>query len=93
MVIDLCPRADVSDTLLGTPITLYRTSQSQTNSIELNGKTYNKTVSGYLSARLHSHDMKSFGVEQFLTLVHKSNQHIPESIYLSLSSSWWRLSR
>lgn len=83
VVIDLCPRADVSDILLKT----YGTSKADSEEfkidvIELNGKTYNKTVSGYLSARLDKHSIKDFGVERFLTQVGKTNRHIPFNLYL-----------
>lgn len=83
VVIDMCPRANVSDTLLKSHgSSKAELEELSIDSIALNRNTYNKTVSGYLLARLDRHDMKKFGVENFLTMVHQTNQYIPANLFL-----------
>jgi len=75
-VIDLCPQANVSETLLGG----YRTSAAALK--RLVSKTPRATVGGYLEARLNSPFHMIEDVEPFLVHPRRMNPAIPRNLHL-----------
>lgn len=75
-VIDLCPQANVSETLLGG----FQTGSNALNS--LIEKTPRSTVAGYLEARLNSPFQMIPDVSPFVCEPREFNQDIPENIKL-----------
>lgn len=75
-VIDLCPQANVSETLLGG----YETSWTALT--ELTGATPRATVAGYLEARLNSPFSMISDVSLFVSSPNRTNSNIPENLYL-----------
>ncbi|CAC5355915.1 unnamed protein product [Mytilus coruscus] len=93
VVIDLCPKANVSQALLakttenqlGSELGKVNVSKASTRLIELStGKEYEQTVGGYLLAMLDKKDgrMRTFDCKQFLIKVHNFNQAIPDNVFL-----------
>lgn len=75
-VIDLCPQANVSETLLGG----YLNSPTAIHS--LYSKTPRATVAGYIEARLSSPFKMINNVDDYITEPSKFNKLIPENLYL-----------
>jgi cellulose biosynthesis protein BcsQ len=75
-VIDLCPQANVSETLLGG----LRTSPKPMT--KLLGETPRRTVAGYLEERLSSPFRMLPDVEPFVSHPFKFNSQIPKNLYL-----------
>ncbi|EME5141167.1 ParA family protein [Pseudomonas aeruginosa] len=75
-VIDLCPQANVSETLLGGNIA----SSKAIN--QLTTHTPRKTIAGYLEARLNSPFSPLDSVEEFICSPNSYNSKIPENLYL-----------
>jgi cellulose biosynthesis protein BcsQ len=75
-VIDLCPQANVSETLLGG----YPDGPKALN--HLLGKTPRMTVAGYLEARLNSPFQMIPDVSPYLCEPNKFNANIPENLRL-----------
>lgn len=75
-VIDLCPQANVSETLLGG----YQTSPTALH--ELVSRPLRATVAGYLEARLSSPFRQLDDVEPFVTQPTKINPSVPENLHL-----------
>ncbi|WP_312375367.1 ParA family protein [Pseudomonas oryzihabitans] len=75
-VIDLCPQANVSETLLGG-------HENSAKAIkDLVGASPRKTIAGYLEARLNSPFSPIENVEEFITRPFDYNSKIPENLYL-----------
>lgn len=75
-VIDLCPQANVSETLLGG----YQASTAAMNEL-LNAKP-RKTVAGYIESRLNSPFRIPNNVDDYVCKPSKYNKSIPENLYL-----------
>lgn len=75
-VIDLCPQANVSETLLGG----LRTSPTPMNN--LLGATPRRSVAGYLEERLSSPFRMINDIERFVSQPAKFNKYIPKNLYL-----------
>ncbi len=75
-VIDLCPQANVSETLFGG----YLTSPNAIHS--LNAKTPRATIAGYLEARLNSPFRMIEDVSPYVCEPKKFNPNIPENLRL-----------
>ncbi|WP_276487059.1 ParA family protein [Ectopseudomonas mendocina] len=75
-VIDLCPQANVSETLLGGH------EESAKAIKELIGAKPRRTIAGYLEARLNSPFAPISNVEEFLTRPADYNKKIPDNLYL-----------
>lgn len=75
-VIDLCPQANVSETLLGG----LRTSPKPM--ADLLGRKPRCSVAGYLEERLNSPFRMIDSVEQFVSRPAEFNKHIPKNLYL-----------
>lgn len=75
-VIDLCPQANVSETLLGG----YKTSWTALT--QLTGATPRATVAGYLEARLNSPFSMIPDVSPFVSVPNETNSNIPENLSL-----------
>lgn len=75
-VIDLCPQANVSETLLGG----LRTSPKPM--AKLLGDTPRRTIAGYLEERLSSPFRMIEDVERFVSHPTKFNPYIPKNLYL-----------
>ena len=75
-VIDLCPQANASETLLGG----YDPDSKAIN--QLISADPRKTVGGYLEARLNSPFQKLDDVTPYVSLPHEFNKHIPKNLYL-----------
>lgn len=75
-VIDLCPQADVSETLLGG----YLNSPKAIHS--LSTKTPRATVAGYLEARLNSPFRMTTDVSPYVCELREFNRSIPENLRL-----------
>jgi cellulose biosynthesis protein BcsQ len=75
-VIDLCPQANVSETLLGG----IRTSPSPMNTLLKD--TPRRSVAGYIEERLSSPFRMIGDIERFVTQPHKFNSYIPKNLYL-----------
>lgn len=75
-VIDLCPQANVSETLLSTSD--YDSALGKV----LKSKKVRKSIGGYLEARLNSPFQNLENVEDYITHPKKYNDNIPENLYL-----------
>lgn len=75
-VIDLCPQANVSETLLGG----LRTSPKPM--AQLLGDSPRRTVAGYLEERISSPFRMIDDVSRFISQPYKFNSNIPKNIYL-----------
>jgi len=75
-VIDLCPQAEVSETLFGGSLTSPKAIHS------LNAKTPRATVAGYLEARLNSPFRMIEDVSPYVCQPIKFNPNIPENLRL-----------
>ena len=75
-VIDLCPQANVSETLLGG----LRTSPKPM--LALLNDTPRRTVAGYLEERLSSPFRMIGDIERFISYPTKFNSYIPKNLYL-----------
>ncbi|MHB9797327.1 ParA family protein [Pseudomonas sp. MT3] len=75
-VIDLCPQANVSETLLGGHEESAKAVKSLISS------TPRRTIAGYLEARLNSPFTPVKNVEDFLTRPSDHNKKIPDNLYL-----------
>lgn len=75
-VIDLCPQANVSETLLGGQKTSPKPMK------ELLGKKQRCSIAGYLEERLNSPFRMIDSVEAFLSQPNKYNKLIPKNLYL-----------
>ena len=75
-VIDLCPQANVSETLLSTS-----DFDSALGKV-LTETDVRRSVGGYLEARLNSPFTMINDIEPFVTCPHDYNIHIPENLYL-----------
>ncbi|MFL9940380.1 ParA family protein [Paraburkholderia graminis] len=75
-VIDLCPQANVSETLLGG----LRTSPKPMST--LLGDTPRRTVAGYLEERLSSPFRMILDVERFVSQPAKFNSYVPKNLFL-----------
>lgn len=75
-VIDLCPQANVSETLLGG----YESSPKAMK--KLLASTPRSTIAGYLEARLNSPFQIVSDIEVYICKPTKSNSDIPENLYL-----------
>ena len=75
-VIDLCPQANVSETLLGG----LRTSPKPI--VKLLAETPRRSVAGYLEERLSSPFRMVSDVERFVSQPSKFNSYIPKNLYL-----------
>jgi cellulose biosynthesis protein BcsQ len=75
-VIDLCPQANVSETLLG------GAPNSPTAMDSLLNSSPRRTVAGYLEARLNSPFRQIDNVADFVTEVSPHNKEIPQNLYL-----------
>lgn len=75
-VIDLCPQANVSETLLGGSI------KGGAAISDLQNNPIRKSVSGYLDARLNSPFSPLEGVERFVSTPSEFNSYIPENLRL-----------
>ncbi|CAC5355914.1 unnamed protein product [Mytilus coruscus] len=93
VVIDMCPRANVSQALLAktdkNPLRSQpgkvTVSKASSRLIELSsGKKYEQTVGGYLLAMLDTKNAgkRTFHCQQFLVNVHEFNQDIHENVHL-----------
>lgn len=75
-VIDLCPQANVSETLLGGRLKGAKALE------KLLSKSPRASIAGYLEARLNSPFQKVADVNPFVVRPHKSNSNIPENLLL-----------
>ncbi|ETX06783.1 ParA family protein [Candidatus Entotheonella palauensis] len=75
-VIDLCPQANVSETLLGG----YKTSWNALT--RLTGASPRATVAGYLEARLNSPFSMILDISPFVSVPSETNSNIPENLSL-----------
>lgn len=75
-VIDLCPQANVSETLLGGYLTSPKALTSLIN------KRPRATVAGYLEARLNSPFQMISNVSPYLTQPSETNPDLPENLFL-----------
>lgn len=75
-VIDLCPQANVSETLLST------SDHDSALSTVLKTPGIRPSVGGYLEARLNSPFRQLDDVEGFVTHPNEYNAHIPDNLYL-----------
>jgi cellulose biosynthesis protein BcsQ len=75
-VIDLCPQANVSETLLGGAPNSPKAMDS------LLSKKPRATIAGYLEARLNSPFKIISDISPFVTSPHEYNKAIPENLYL-----------
>jgi len=75
-VIDLCPQANLSETLLSTS-----DYDSALGSLLVKSKV-RKSIGGYLEARLNSPFTMVESVEEFIVSPNEYNSHIPENLYL-----------
>lgn len=93
VVIDMCPHANVSQTLLAKTEKYPLSSQpgqinvskaSKRLNTEHSRKKYEQTVCGYLMAMLDTKDgeMGTFDCNQFLINVYRYNNEIPENVFL-----------
>ncbi|MFC9119503.1 ParA family protein [Streptomyces sp. NPDC057067] len=80
-VIDLCPQANVSETLLGG----YQPTSPPIR--EITAKKPRATIAGYLEARLNSPFQMIDSIEPFITHPRDYNVKIPENLYLSCGDS------
>lgn len=75
-VIDLCPQANVSETLLGGISTSPKPMSKLLNSLP------RRSVAGYLEARLSSPFRMIGDIESFISQPYKFNTYIPKNLYL-----------
>lgn len=75
-VLDLCPQANVSETLLGG----YKTSSHAISN--LTQRKPRATIAGYLEARLSSPFNMIADVLPYLTHPHETNRNIPKNLFL-----------
>lgn len=75
-VLDLCPQANVSETLLGG----FKTSPKALDNLAK--KTPRATIAGYLESRLNSPFQMIVDIEPFICSPHETNNHIPENLSL-----------
>lgn len=75
-VIDLCPQANVSETLLG------GYEGGPTALVELMSRTPRATVAGYLESRLNSPFRMTTDVSPFVCTPHEKNPNVPENLRL-----------
>jgi cellulose biosynthesis protein BcsQ len=75
-VIDLCPQANVSETLLG------GFPKGSKVMIELLGRRPRSSVAGYLDARLNSPFRRLEDINPYVSKPHNYNSAIPQNLYL-----------
>lgn len=75
-VIDMCPQANVSETLLGG----FQTSPTALR--DFIGRSPRATVAGYIEARLSSPFRQVDEVEPFIVQPYAANKHVPQNLYL-----------
>lgn len=75
-VIDLCPQANVSETLLSTS-----DYDSELGTV-LKKSKIRRSIGGYLEARLNSPFQEIESIEDYITQPNKYNKNIPENLYL-----------
>ncbi|WP_457798914.1 ParA family protein [Methylocystis sp. S23] len=75
-VIDLCPQANVSETLLG------GAPNSPAAMNELLNSSPRTTIAGYLEERLNSPFKKLFDANSYISEPYHFNKNIPENLYL-----------
>ncbi len=75
-VIDLCPQANVSETLLGG---YPKGPEGLTNLVKRNPRP---TIGGYIESRLNSPFQRISDIDPYITQVSKFNKHIPQNLRL-----------